>query len=89
MQDIEKRLNARITAQSLIITALLEAAIKSGQLDVRALVKSLEEFVDTPTAPEADPVEVEAVKDEVEGWADMVFDRYWPDKEIVPERNRT
>ncbi len=89
MQDIEKRLNARITAQSLIITALLEAAIRSGQLDVRALVKSLEEFVDTPTAPEADPVEVEAVKDEVEGWADMVFDRYWPDKEIAPERNRT
>ncbi len=89
MQDIEKRLNARITAQSLIITALLEAAIRSGPLDVRALVKSLEEFVDTPTAPEADPVEVEAVKDEVEGWADMVFDRYWPDKEIAPERNRT
>lgn len=89
MQDIEKRLNARITAQSLIITALLEAAIRSGPLDVRALVKSLEEFVDTPIAPEADPVEVEAVKDEVEGWADMVFDRYWPDKEIAPERSRT
>lgn len=89
MQNIEKQLNARVTAQSLIITALLEAAIQSGQLDVRALVKSLEEFVDTPIAPEADPVEVEAVKDEVEGWADMVFDRYWPDKEIVPERNRT
>ena len=89
MQDIEKRLNARITALSLMVDALLDAAIKAGQLDVRALVENLEQFVETPTAPEADPAEVEAVKDEVEGWADMVFDRYWPDKEIAPERNRT
>lgn len=89
MDDIEKRLNARITAQDLIINALLDAAIKSGQLDVRALVESLERFVDSPTAPAADPVEIEAVKSEVEGWADMLFDCYWPDNESVPERSRT
>lgn len=89
MQDIEKRLNARITAQSLMIEALLEAAIKAGQLDVRALVESLEQFVEAPKAPFTDSVEVEAVRSEVEGWADMLFDRYWPDNEIAPERSRT
>ena len=30
MQDIEKRLNARITAQTLLIEALLDAAAKAG-----------------------------------------------------------
>lgn len=65
MQDVEKRLNARITAQSLMIEALLEVAIKAGQLDARALVESLEQFVEAPKAPFADPVEVEAVRSEV------------------------
>ena len=88
MQDMEKRLNARITAQSLIIEALLGAAIQAGQLDVRALVESLEQFVDTPKALSADPVEIEAVKIEVESWADMVYERYWPDSEIDPARSR-
>jgi hypothetical protein len=88
MQDIEKRLNARMTAQSLMIEALLNAAIKAGQLDVCALVESLEQFVESPKARFADPVEVEAVKSEVDGWADMVFDRYSPPREIAPERSR-
>lgn len=89
MQDIEKRLNARITAQSLMIEALLDAAIKAGQLDVCALVESLEQFVESPKARFADPVEVEAVRGEVEGWADMLYERYWPDSEINPARSRT
>ena len=37
MQDIEKRLNARITAQSLIITALLPLAL-FGVLGLAAVV---------------------------------------------------
>ncbi len=89
MQDMEKRLNARITAQSLMIEALLGAAIQAGQLDVRALVESLEQFVESPKARFADPVEIEAVRSEVEGWADMLYERYWPDSEINPARNRT
>ena len=88
MQDIEKRLNARITAQSLMIEALLNAAIKAGQLDAEALVESLEQFVDAPKARAADPVEVGAVKSEVDGWADMLYARYWPDSEIDPARSR-
>ena len=89
MQDIEKRLNARITAQSLMIEALLNAAIKAGQLDAEALVESLEQFVGSPKARFSDPVEIEAVRSEVDGWADMVFDRYCPPREIAPERSRT
>ena len=88
MHELEKRLNARMTAQSLMIEALLDAAIRAGQLDVRALVESLEQFVDAPKARAADPVEVEAVKVEVESWADMVYERYWADSEIDPERSR-
>lgn len=88
MQDMEKRLNARMTAQSLMIEALLSATIQAGQLDVRALVESLEQFVDTQKAPSADPVEIDAVKSEVDGWADMLYERYWPDSEIDPARSR-
>lgn len=88
MQDMEKQLNARMTAQSLMIEALLDAAIRAGQIDVRALVESLEQFVDAPKARAADPVEVGAVKSEVEGWADMLYGRYWPDSEIDPARSR-
>lgn len=88
MQDVEKRLNARMTAQSLMIEALLDAAIRAGQLDVRALVESLEQFVDAPKARAADPIEVGAVKCEVDGWADMLYARYWPASEIDPARSR-
>lgn len=88
MQELEKRLNARMTAQSLMIEALLDAAIRAGQLDVRALVESLEQFVDAPKARSADPVEVGAVKCEVDGWADMLYEHYWPDSEIDPARSR-
>lgn len=89
MDDIEQRLNARITAQSLMIEALLGAAIRAGQLDVLALVESLEQFVESPKARFADLIEVDAVKSEVEGWADMLYERYWPDSEIKPARSRT
>ncbi len=89
MQDIESRLNARITAQGLLIEALLEAAAKAGQLDVRALVDSLEQFAEAPKSDAADPVEIEAVIDEVEGWADMLYDRYLVVSEISPRRSRT
>ncbi len=89
MQDIESRLNARITAQGLLIEALLDAAAKAGQVDVRALVSSLEQFAEAPKSDAADPVEIEAVIDEVEGWADMLYDRYLVERVIAPERSRT
>lgn len=89
MQDMEKRLNARITTQTLLIEALLDAAAKAGQLDVRALVDSLEQFAEAPKSDAADPVEIEAVIDEVEGWADMLYDRYLVVSEISPRRSRT
>lgn len=87
MTDLESRLQARITAQNLMIEALLEAAIKAGQLDPKALVESLERYVDGPAAPFANPVEIEVVRTEVEAWADMVFDRYCPDSEMDPTRS--
>lgn len=89
MQDIESRLNARITAQGLLIEALLDAAAKAGQLDVRALVDSLAQYAESPKSDLADPVEIEAVIDEVEGWADMLYDRYLVVSEISPRRSRT
>ena len=88
MQDMEKRLNARITAQSLMIEALLDAAVQAGQVDARALVERLERFIESPKARFLDPVEVEEVKNEAEAWADMIYERYRPASVIDPARSR-
>ncbi len=89
MQDMEKRLNARITAQTLLIEALLDAAAKAGQLDMQALVDNLTQYAESPKSELGDPVEIEALIDEVEGWADMLYDRYLVVSEISPRRSRT
>ena len=89
MQDMEKRLNARITAQGLLIEALLDAAAKAGQLDVRALVDNLTQYAESPKSELADPVEIDVLIDEVEGWADMLYDRYLVVSETSPRRSRT
>ena len=52
-------------------------------------MSSLEQFAGAPKSDAADPVEIEAVIDEVEGWADMLYDRYLVERVIAPERSRT
>ncbi|MCD4501113.1 hypothetical protein [Chromobacterium vaccinii] len=85
--DLEARLQAQITAQNLIIEALLNAVIRAGQLDPRALVDTLEQFVSAPKASAANPGEIAAVIGEVDAWADMISDRYLAVKDSSPERS--
>lgn len=85
--DLETRLQAQITAQNLMIEALLDAAIRSGQLDPRALVDKLEQFVSAPKASVAGPGEIAAVTSEVDAWADMISGRYLEVKDSSPERS--
>ncbi|UTH73953.1 hypothetical protein [Chromobacterium sp. IIBBL 290-4] len=85
--DLETRLQAQITAQNLMIEALLDAAIRTGQLDPRALVDRLEKFVSAPKASVANPGEIAAVIVEVDAWADMISDRYLEVKVSSPERS--
>lgn len=85
--ELETRLQAQITAQNLMIEALLDAAIRAGQLDPRALVDKLEQFVSAPKASVANPDEIAAVIVEVDAWADMVHEHYLVDSESSPERS--
>ncbi|QND84194.1 Uncharacterized protein ChrSV_1967 [Chromobacterium vaccinii] len=85
--DLETRLQAQITAQNLMIEALLDAAIRAGQLDPRALADKLEQFVSAPKASCANPGEIAAVTIEVDAWADMVHEHYLVDSESSPERS--
>ncbi|MBP4049205.1 hypothetical protein J9978_06800 [Chromobacterium violaceum] len=87
MKDLEARLQAQITAQNLMIEALLDAAIRSGQLDPRALVDKLEKFVSAPKASFANRAEIAAVEGEVNAWADMISGRYLEVKDSSPERS--
>ncbi|MBW7567059.1 hypothetical protein KIF53_13385 [Chromobacterium subtsugae] len=84
--DLETRLQAQITAQNLMIEALLEAAIQAGQLDPSALVGKLEQFVSAPKASVTNPGEIAAVMGEVDAWADMISGRYLVVKDSSPER---
>lgn len=85
--DLEARLQAQITAQNLMIEALLQAAIQAGQLDPRALVEKLEKFVSAPKASFANRAEIAAVEGEVNAWADMISGRYLEVKDSSPERS--
>ncbi len=88
MDEKTVQLNAKISAQAMIIDALLATAIKANQLDVRGLVEQLEQFVASSPASWVDPIEDSALKSEVSAWADMLFELYWPDKEITPSRSK-
>ncbi|AVG15363.1 hypothetical protein CFN79_05520 [Chromobacterium vaccinii] len=87
MINLERRLQAQITAQNLIIEALLDAVVKSGQLDPRELVTRLEQYVAAPKAVVADPEAVSAVTEEVDAWADMISGRYLEVTDNSPERS--
>ncbi|MEN3809462.1 hypothetical protein ABH309_06010 [Chromobacterium piscinae] len=85
--DLETRLQAQITAQNLMIEALLEAAIRAGQLDPRALLDKLEQFVSAPKASFVNRNAIAAVMGEVGAWADMISGRYLEVKDSSPERS--
>lgn len=87
MTDLENRLQARITAQNLIIEALLDAVVRAGLMDVAAVVGKLEQFASAPKAGWLGTAEVSRVTEEVEGWADMIGDLYLPQTEIDPARS--
>ncbi|MCG8991470.1 hypothetical protein LH427_04825 [Laribacter hongkongensis] len=87
MSALEKRLQAQITAQNLVIEALLEAAIKVGLLDARQLVERLEQYVEAPKADGVEPETVALLAGEVNAWADMVFDLYGDQTAKVPARS--
>lgn len=76
MLVLEKQLQAQITAQSLMIEALLETTLQAGALDVRRLVERLERYVEAPKAEGIDPGTAALLAGEVNAWADMIFDLY-------------
>ncbi|WP_205467596.1 hypothetical protein [Chromobacterium alkanivorans] len=76
MSALEQRLQAQITAQNLVIEMLLDATFKAGVLDAQQLVDRLEQYVAAPKAAGLEPGAVAALTDEVDAWADMVFDLY-------------
>ena len=87
MTDLGNRLQARITAQNLIIEALLDAVVRAGLMDVAAVVAKLEQFATSPKASWLDSAEVGRVTEEVEGWSDMIGDLYLPQTESDPARS--
>jgi hypothetical protein len=89
MTDLEKRLDAKITAQALVIDEILKSLDRAGLLDAAAIVERLEQFIDTPKADCVDAHEMQEVAAEVEGWADMIYVAYIEDREIDPALSRT
>lgn len=69
-------LEAKLTAQGLIIDALLTAVVRAKLLDPTELVQRLDEFVQSPKAPWVDPQAAKLVAEEVTAWADMIDDLY-------------
>ncbi len=67
-------LNAKLTAQGLIIEALLTAVVRAKLLDPKELAQQLDEFVRSPKAPWVEAEEVKLVAEEVSAWADMIAD---------------
>ncbi len=88
MTDLESRLQARVTAQSLIIEALLDATVRSGIVDASALVDRLEQFAHSPKAAWINSAEVGRVTEEIDAWADMLSDLYLPQTDSDPARSR-
>ncbi|MDF0606653.1 hypothetical protein HZU77_013465 [Neisseriaceae bacterium TC5R-5] len=76
MLALEDRLQAQITAQNLVIEALLDATIAKGALDANELLIRLEQFVTAPKLAGLKPEAVTLTSNEVEAWADMVFGLY-------------
>lgn len=89
MTALEKRLDARITAQALIIEQLLATLDRAGLLDAPALVAKLEQFVDAPKADCVDGGQMRELAAEIEGWADMIHLSYIEEREIDPALSRT
>ena len=88
MTDLEKRLDAKITAQALVIDEILKTLDHAGLLDAAAIIERLEQFIDAPKADFVDAYEMQEVAAEVEGWADMIYTSYIEDKEIDPSLSR-
>lgn len=76
MGELERMLQARITAQALVIEALLDAVVKARLVEPSELVERLDTFAQAPKSEALNPSAVEAVNLEVGAWADMVFDLY-------------
>lgn len=87
MIDMEKRLEAKLTAQALVISEILSTLDRAGLLDAQAVVDRLDEFNAPPKFSGLDPDETREVAAEVDGWADMIYTSYIEDKEILPSRS--
>jgi hypothetical protein len=72
MTDLEVKLQAQITAQNLIIEALLDACVGAGILDGGKLVARLGRYVEAPRAEWVPDGVADTVDREVRAWADMV-----------------
>ena len=69
-------LRAQITVQAVVIETLLEACFAAGLMKPETLVDKLERFEEAPTAICVDPKYNAAFKQEIGGWADMLYEQH-------------
>lgn len=74
MTDLEKRLQAQLTGQAIMIEALLRSCVAAGVLDADELTDVLDARAEAPTAIFSDARESALVRAELRAWADMVND---------------
>lgn len=84
------KLEARLTAQALVVEALLKHLFESGRVDPHVIVDDLDAFGEGERAPPPigpHPAVAAAINAEVQAWSTMIWHLYVDDgRDSVPAR---